>query len=379
MKTTKKILLPAAIIILGFASMLFFMSMKEEQPRKAPTPRTKFVKVEVVKLQPIAAEIPTFGRISSAQPVQLVSEVAGEIMDGDIVFRPAQKFSRNDILVKIDDRQARMNLMSKKSEFLTALANVLPEIKLEFPAEYPTWQAYFEANGFEKDIPVMPEADNQKIKLYLSRFNVYRLYYEVRDLEIMLEKHYFRAPFDGAVATVNYQTGATARAGTTLGEIINLEEMELEMQVPVQDLQWIDYNRPVGFQSRELGNGWTGRIKRTGSSLDDRTQTVPVYVGLDKQGRADIISGLFTDVTIPGKVIENAYTIPHQAMYGANSVYLIENGRLVQRTVSVIRRESNYVIVNDGLLNGDTLVVEVMQGISNGMPARPSNLALESN
>jgi hypothetical protein len=37
-------------------------------------------------------------------------------------------------------------------------------------------------------------------------------------------------------------------------------------------------------------------------------------------------------------------------MYGANSVYLIENALLVQRTVSVIRRESNYVIVNDGLL-----------------------------
>jgi multidrug efflux pump subunit AcrA (membrane-fusion protein) len=84
------------------------------------------------------------------------------------------------------------------------------------------------------------------------------------------------------------------------------------MQVPVPDLEWIDYNRPVSFQSRELGSGWTGRIKRTGSSLDDRTQTVPVYVGLDKQGRADIINGLFTDVTIPGKVIENAYTIPHQ-------------------------------------------------------------------
>ena len=57
-------------------------------------------------------------------------------------------------------------------------------------------------------------------------------------------------------------------------------------------------------------------------------------------------------------------------------VYLIENGKLIRREVSIARHEKNSVIIDEGLSNGDTLVVELLQGVAPGMPAK-SRQAIE--
>ena len=143
-----------------------------------------------------------------------------------VPFRPAQSFSRGDLLLKADDRQVKLDISSRKSEFLTALAVALAEIKSDTPDEYKAWRDYFDAIEFDEKLAEMPATDDPRIKLLLSRLNVYKLYYDIRDLEITLEKHHFYAPFDGSIISADMREGTTARGGSHLGRIINLEELE---------------------------------------------------------------------------------------------------------------------------------------------------------
>ena len=159
---------------------------------------------------------------------------------------------------------------------MTALATVLPEIKVDFPEEYDTWQNYFDQVEFNQKLTPLPEAANQKIKLYLSRFNVYKLYFQVRNLEILLNKHFFVAPFTGSIVSADLRIGSTARPGTKLGEIINLDNLEVETPIAAEDIQWIDQETRVKFTSSEMSGEWTGKIKRIGKSIDEVTQTLPV-------------------------------------------------------------------------------------------------------
>lgn len=370
MKRKILIILPIIILIVGFIAMRILISMKKEPPKRTTVARPKIVAAEVVALKDIPSQITAYGRLMSAQPITLFSEVSGEIMRGSVPFQPAQSFKKDDLLLKIDDRQIKLDINTAKSEFLNALASVLPELKADFLDEYEKYQAYFDCCGFGERLGELPETDNQKVKLFLSRFNVYKLYFAVQSLEIRLEKHYFYAPFAGSIVSADLRVGSTVRVGSQLGQIINLENLEVELPVPAIDIQWIDRKKPVTFTSSEIAGEWQGKIQRIGKNIDPRTQSVQIFASVDRGDQNGLYNGVFLKAQIPGTVIKNAISIPRKAIYEDRFVYTIKDGKLDYREVDISFQESESVIATGGLANGDTLVVEVLQGVASGMLAQ---------
>lgn len=370
MKRKILIILPIVILIVGFIAMRILISMKKEPPKRAAVVRPRMVAAEAVALKDIPAQITAYGRMMSAQPITLFSEVSGEIIRGTVPFQPAQSFKKGDLLLKIDDRQMKLDINTAKSDFLNALASVLPELKADFPDEYKKYQAYFDCCGFGEELQELPETDNQKVKLFLSRFNVYKLYFAVRNLEIRLEKHYFYAPFAGSIISADLRVGSTVRVGSQLGQIINLENLEVELPIPAIDVQWIDQTKPVMFTSSEIAGQWRGKIQRIGKNIDTRTQAVQVYAAVDRGNQNGLYNGVFLKAQIPGTVIKNGVSIPRKAIYEDRFVYLIKNGKLDYREIVVSFQEPESIIATGGLVNGDTLVVELLQGVAPGMMAQ---------
>lgn len=370
MKRKILIILPIVILILGFIGMRILISMKKEPTKRAAVVRPRMVAAQVVQLKNIPAQITAYGRLMSAQPITLFSEVSGEIMRGTVPFQPAQSFKKGDLLLKIDDRQIKLDINTAKSDFLNAVASVLPELKVDFPEEYEKYQAYFDCCGFGEELRELPDTDNQKVKLFLSRFNVYKLYFAVRNLEIRLEKHYFYAPFTGSIISADLRVGSTVRVGSQLGQIINLENLEVELPIPAIDVQCIDQTKPVIFTSSEIAGQWRGKIQRIGKNIDTRTQSVQVYASVDRGDRNGLYNGVFLKAQIPGTVIKNGLAIPRKALYEDRFVYLIKTGKLDYREVTVAFQEPDSVIATGGLVNGDTLVVELLQGVAPGMMAQ---------
>jgi len=365
----KQIIIPASILIAGILLMVIFLNLKSEPPKRERIIRPKNVQAKIVELENINSEITAFGRLTSSQPVILYSEVAGILEKGSINFQSASSFNRGDLLIRVDDRQIQLDLNSTKSDFLNALATVLPEIKVDFPDEFEKYQNYFNGCNFESNLKPLPKTNNQKIKFFLTRFNVYKLYYSVKNLEIRLEKHYFYAPFKGSIVSADLHTGSSVRSGSKIGEIINLENLEVEIPVATQDIQWIKHNKNVILTSSEIEGQWLGKIKRIGKSIDEKTQTVQVFVSVENNNRDYLINGVFLKASIPGNIIENAFSVPGRAIYNESFVYLVKNKKLDFRKVDVVRRQGENVIVTGNLQNGDTLVTDLMQGVASGMPA----------
>ncbi len=371
MPAIKKVVILILILVFGVLGMYGLTSMKSGSQKRGRTPKAKIVESIIITTGTVPTSIHALGRVSSTEPIDLYSEVAGTLMKGDVPFRPAQSFVRGDTLLKIDDRQAILNLNSTKSDLLNALATFLPEIKIDFSDDFKLWQDYFSRCRFNTNLPDLPETDNNKIKLYLSRFNIYKLYFSIRNQEIDLEKHYFIAPFDGSIVETQLRVGSTARRGTLLGKIISLEQLEAEVPVPAEEIEWIDPNQRVNLSSRDLSTTYTGHVARIGAQIDTRTQTVPLYVALDVTEKMKLLNGLYLQADIPGHDIIEATVIPRRALYNDRYVYIVTGGELQQREVSVVRRQASSLIVKNGLNDGDTLVIEPLQGVSSGMSATP--------
>jgi len=377
MKKSSRIVAPVLILMVSLLAMWGLLSLKKDPPRRPPEEHTKVVETTVVQMQPVQTRIIAFGRVTSSQPVTLVSEVAGILETGDIPFKPGQSFSKGDLLVKIDDRQARLNLNSALSDLMTALASVLPEIKVDFPEEYQQWLDFFNSCNFDERTGPLPETDNSKVKLFLSRFHVHKLYFSVMNLEIVLDKHHLRAPFDGSIVSTALRVGSSARNGSLLAKIIGLEQMEVIVSLDAKDVEWVDRTQRVQFSSTERSGSWFGKIIRIGSAIDNITQTIPMTVLMENRPDAELADGVFLEASVNGLSIADAQTVPPKAIYQDRYVYLIVDGKLEYRAVDILRREPDRVIVRGGLENGETLVVEIMQGVAAGMPARSRAAASE--
>ncbi len=369
MNKATKIILPVAVVAVAALIMFGLLSLRKDPPKRPPESRAKIVETVTVELHEVPSTITAYGRVTSSDPIVLYAEATGTLEPGDLPFKPAQTFRKGDLLVKIDDRQTRLNLNTTKSDLMTALARVLPEIKADFPDEYPVWQTYFDDLDFDSGLAPLPETVDSRVKMYLSRFNIYKLYFTILDFEISLDKHSIRAPFDGSIVSTALRTGSTANKGTRLAEIISLEDMEVAAQVAAEDLVWIDKGQAIRLTSTESGGSWTGRIVRVGSNIDSRTQTVDVHIAVAASESQPLLSGAFLQAHIPGKTIANAFPVPPRAVYEDRFVYVIVDGLLQRREVVVERREREAVIVSSGLSSGDILVSEIMQGVEPGMPA----------
>ena len=371
----KKIALPAGIIAAGFILMFFLISLRGESPKKQLELRTKIVDAVVVQPADVQPVITAYGKVTSAQPVQLISEVSGELQQGTVPFQPAQSFRKGDLLLTIDKRQAELTLNSQKSDFLNALASVLPDIKVDFPDKYKIWDDYFSSASFDKPLAKLPAVNDKKLKLYLSRSNVFKLYFSIKNSEIILDKHDFYAPFNGTIISANLRIGSTARSGTNLGEIINLDALEVEVPLPAEDAAFIDRTKPITLYSSELDRSWQGFISRVGETIDQRTQSIPAYISM--KDADNLPNGVFLSSAIAGSKIENAVLVPRQALYSERYVYLIKNNKLYYQEIDIVRKQEESVIVNSGLAAGDTLVIELMQGVAPGMPAEPRFLSMK--
>jgi hypothetical protein len=92
-------------------------------------------------------------------------------------------------------------------------------------------------------------------------------------------------------------------------------------------------------------------------------------MSINSNSRLPLIDGKFLEAKISGKIVKNAYPIPRRAVYGENIVYKVKDGLFENAAITIAKNEPKFIIANGGLSDGDTLVVDVLQGISPGMAA----------
>lgn len=369
-ESVKNLLIPLLVLLAGAMAMNKLSDMRKDVPARPVTGKTRVINVEPVEPGTINARITGWGRLNSARPLVLLSEAEGILLAGEVPFQQGQDFAEGALLLRVDDRQKRLDLNRSKSDFINAMATMMPDIQQQHPKEWRVWDAYFKQLRVDRPVPSMPVATVDRIKRLLARYNVYQFYYAMRSEEIALEKYRIRAPFKGTIVNAEMRVGGNVRSGTRLGEILSLEQLDIEVQLPASDLPWVNRDGEVTLHSSQFPGQWQGRIDRIGSTVDQATQTVTVYIRVD-DGEAPfpLLAGLLFEADLAGIALENATSVATQNLYGDDMVFLLDDGKLVKRKVTVARREIDRVLVTGGLEQGELLVTDLLEGVAEGMKA----------
>ncbi|MFN4235064.1 MAG: efflux RND transporter periplasmic adaptor subunit [Bacteroidia bacterium] len=345
------------IIFLGILLKNYFASKKEEPKKMLPSSAERIVKVKPVFYSEIQSGIIAFGRVNTAQSVSLIAEVGGRLLQGTIPLKEATVFNKGDIIYRIDDREARFNLQSQKSEFLNNVASALADIKIDFPDELLKWENFLQQIEINKSLPELPEIKSRKEKTFISNRKLLTQYYTIKSAEERLAKYTFIAPYKGSIAQLNFEEGSIVNPGANIGRIIRTDEMEAEIPVKSENIKWIEIGMPVKLFADNKSMSWDGKIVRISDYVDPNTQSIMVYVKLLPNAQFKLYEGIYLQAEIEGKKLVNTMEIPRKALVNNNQVYVVESNKLKLKPITIHKVNPNSILFS-GLEEGELVVVE---------------------
>ncbi|MEQ8242664.1 HlyD family efflux transporter periplasmic adaptor subunit [Fulvivirga sp.] len=364
------------VIIVGIGLTILFgsfilsgvlSSMKEPPEVKTPEEIKKYVKTEKVKYTSIPTEVMAFGRVKTAESLDLIAEVSGRMNANSIPLKEGQRFNKGALLYKIDDREARLNLQSQKSNFLKELAAILPDIKIDFSDNYEAWSKYFSAIDINKPLPELPEYKNDKEKTFLATKNIFSSFYTIKSAEVNLNKYSFYAPFGGVISMVDLQSGSFVNPGNKIGTILRSDKLEMKVDVSVSDIDWVE----LGSQAQvvtESGRVWEGKVARIGEFVNQNTQSIDVFIAINSDKDRKIYDGEYLRSIIPGREVKSGMLVPRNAIFDGNKVFVLQDSLLKVEEIQIHKLNAESVVFS-GLQEGSELVIEPLINAHNNMKA----------
>jgi multidrug efflux pump subunit AcrA (membrane-fusion protein) len=325
------------------------------------------VKAETVKYGEITSPVVRNGRVTSSSEVILVSEASGKIEKGDVVLREGTSFRKGQLLAEIYKDEVELALKARKSRFLTTITTMLPDIKVDYPDDYEAYLSFFNSIEMEKDLPELPESNNEKLKIFLASRNVLSEYYGILQDEKRLSRHSLYAPFNGTFTQVNFEVGGYVNMGGQIARMIRTDQLEIEVPVENTQSEWIKIGDRVMVADNPGGGGKPGIVVRKANFVEMNTQSRSLFVKVLNSAKDELLPGEYWEVTFPGQQIDAAMEIPRSAVFNTNEVFIVEEGRLKKRTINIVKVNENTLIFN-GLDEGKKIVVEPLINVKENSP-----------
>lgn len=361
----RKIIATVTIILMVLFGYFMYnwLGTFKKPPRKTPPPQlNRFVQAKPVLYNALPGIIETSGRLKAFNEITISSEVGGRLADGKYLFKGGQAFKQGEVMARVINEEFTYQLKAKKSKFLQSFASILPDIKIDFPDAYPKWLSFFESININQGLPEIPGTESSKERIFMATRNVLNDYFSIKSDEVRLSKHTIYAPFDGTLNKVILQAGSVINPGTRLGTFTRYDLYELEVPVPLENIKLIKIGTTTNIYN-ESGQSWTGKVVRLGKVINPSTHTVSIYVSVTNNQKHPLYDGMYARVKLQGQVIENVMEMPRSAVYNGNEVYVLKDGNLVKKQITIQKLNKETLYFN-GLEPGIEVVMESITGIT---------------
>lgn len=357
------------ILIVSFLMMRFLIAQKKDFVKAPTKPGDRYVRAEPVEYNTLKSVVSGRGRVLSSAELDLIAEASGKIERGDVPLKTGQSFQRGDVLLTVYKDEVELALKAQKSGFLNRLANVLPDLQIDFPDRYPEFRDFFNSIDLDEDMPQLPDYTSEQLKIFLASQNILNDYYSIVKSEKQLKRHTLYAPFNGTFLTVNLEVGAYTNTGGRVARIIHTDTVEVEFPIENDYAMWIQVGDKVDMYSSEIGESWSGKVIRIAEFVDKTTQSRPVFVQVPLNNQAQLYAGQYVSATFKGGIIPDVMEIPRNAIINFDNVYTVREGRLHKEKIEIVKLNDRTAYFR-GLEPGIHVVVQPLINVSENIPVK---------
>ena len=416
MRGAKQFLLIAIVLALAGGGFFMLYATKPVAAQRSVVEREWVVDVLPVQKGDVQPMLRLSGRIVAARDAELRPLVEGPIVDVGQNFRSGGMVKKGDLLVAIDPFSYEAELLDANAavaEAKAARAETLAEIRssraligsdrqqeklrkrdmdrrkrltgrgvVSQKATDDSNIAYLTA----RQTRISREQGITRLQAQAARLaaSVTRAEVGVSRAKWSLGQTKLTAPFDGVLTEISGGIGKRVSPNDKLAKIIDNEHIEALFHM--SDAQFGRLAITGGVAGRPATIVWRAgqnsvrmqaTLARTEGEFDAASGGVWVYapIAMDQNARG-LRPGAYVEAETPDIRYSGVVRVPESAVHGGNRVFVLNEGRLAERAVTVLAQDGTSLVITGDLSNGDELVTTRIPEIAPGLKARPRDSAV---
>jgi RND family efflux transporter MFP subunit len=387
-KAVLKIILPIIVVLAGI-SISWAIVVHKPQPRsQALNDEVPLVQVIRVEPQTVRVNIHSQGVVVPRTEIDLVPEVAGQIVGLHPSLVAGGFFQQGDVLVTIDTRSYDYAIAEAEARIAEARRQVMME---EAQAEQARNEWHSLGEGQPSALTLRePQLAEARAKLKAAQA-------DLANARLQRSRCEWRAPFAGRVRDKHIGLGQYVQPGEKLARIYAIDVVQVRLPLATDQFTYLDLlldhrnsgpeTGPTVVLSTEFAGAqrsWKGRIVRAEGALDEETGLLHAVAEVKdpyaaKAGDPPLMPGLFVKAEIVGRDQSDVIVLPPGAVNASHeALWVDEEDRLHIRRLSILRNEPDRVLVKGSLKAGDRVVISGIQVPVEGMKVRTEIVSLDS-
>ena len=181
------------------------------------------------------------------------------------------------------------------------------------------------------------------------------------------------APFSGYISKRIVDIGNNVAPGIGCFKLVKVDDVKVDVSIPEQEISKIRIGQNIGFTVAALdGRSFFGCVKEKGVQANPFSHTYEIKLILSNPGRV-LLPGMVCSVNINTKINNSAMILPQESIMVDRDdkfVWVVNGGSAQKRQITVGGINNQGVVVTSGLENGDEVIVEGQNRISDGSKIR---------
>jgi membrane fusion protein (multidrug efflux system) len=324
---------------------LFSSACTESSPETrtvAAAPAAVPVITRPAHIEQMGIEIEAVGTTQANESVEITSKASNTITA--IRFQEGEEVERGDVLVEMDDAQAR-----------AALA--------EAQASLARSKSQYDRSRNLQSSQVLSVADLELVEASLKADEA-----RVAAAQARLDDTVIRASFRGRTGFRRVSVGSFVSPGSVITTLDDTSVIKLDFTVPETYLFVLRRGLPITAVAAGLPDrAFKGTVTNMDSRVDPVTRSVTVRAELDNPDGV-LRQGMFMTVALQGEV-SPTLLVPEEALVperGKTYVFVVHDNVVERREVRTGKRKPGFVEIVDGVREQERVVVDGTQHVRDG-------------
>jgi RND family efflux transporter MFP subunit len=360
------IILVISILVAGILIKSRSVAVAEEKKVDIP-----YVKTMMIFPRTVKATISSQGTVKPESELNLLSELTSRVEWISSKMEPGSSFNIGDTLLLLDKRDYELSLISAESQVLNAKVNLERE-QAESELAKKEWKRVGAGSGSDLALrkPQMAQAKATYAAAEAS----------LEQAKRNLSRTIFTAPFDGRVRNSRIELRTTVFPGTLIANIYATNAYEIRLPIADQDVlfsglefngQKIKDNKRLDVTIIQGNNQWPAKVIRTEAEIDPITRMMAVVAKIENIDNeifnTPLAVGQFVQAKISGIELNKVSVLPRSSVRN-ETVWVVDEAMTMQnRSVEIIRNESEFTLIGEGFEPGDKLLTSRVSSLVNGL------------
>jgi RND family efflux transporter MFP subunit len=362
----KKVLVTLIIVLILALSALgaWFLFFKGKVAEAEDTSKPLAAPVPVKVTQSWQGDLPLYvsssGKLEAIRVNDYIAEVAGNV---NIKVKEGQVVSQGTLLFTIDNPTYQINyekaLLDYKKAYIQYLA-------ISEDTEGVEGFAVQQTDLYSDDKEVAKIQQEVVLGLQEGTITRERIKYRLGEQELALKqalenykKCSIRAPFSGVIGKIDVKQGEYLQAGKPVLSIADISRLRIKAKILVKDIHHVKEGANAVIFPVVSDEKYTGRVFSVNPLIYDDNSTYAV-VELSNE-KKELYPGVFCDVLLQMDLIKDKVLVPKEAVLerdGKKLVFVVKEGLGYWTYVDVGPENYEFVVIEDKLKAGETIIVE---------------------